>query len=1235
MKLNWTQLLRGLVLCLWIGASLSPGLNAQALAWADPSLPPADHPQQAQEELVDVLNRLSANKQVRFVYESKVVTGKYVSNQVNYNVSVEKILGRILPPLGLEFQSLKHQTFAILPGNQALPQRQRSQAALPKLEAPALTSSNENRQGQSYQGLSPLQMRPVTVAAPTDFTVSGLVLGIDNQPLEGATVREKGGTKGSLTDAAGRYSITLEDGNGTLLYSYVGYKTQEIAINGRNSINVTLSEDLTDLDEVVVVGYGTQVRREITGNIATVKGEDLQKVPFSSVDQGLQGMAAGVQVSAASGVAGAPVRVMIRGTSSINAGTEPLYVIDGMIVGSSLGTDIRSADASPQNPLANINPNDVASIEILKDAAATAIYGSRGSNGVILITTKSGKTGKGELNISYNGGVQSLLAHPRDFFLQNGNEWLDLVDEARANTGLDAIVDDQFFTRQDLYSSNEPSFTLTPEQARQNSANWDEMLNTGRFHDVNISTSRGFDGGNYFISANYRDETGVLNNPTTGDGNRFQRLAVRVNADLKPFSSFTLGTRTTLSYTNNERINPGGGGGPGGNVFTATPGFGIASSHRPIYPIFDPGTGELFDPRSGNNFRATMDGDNIRNQAYTYRALSGFFAEWQVPWIDGLSFRSDVSADVQVGQGIFWSNTVVREQSPYAFDDQRTGVNVLFNALANYRKEFGDHTLALTAGTERQFRSFRSKYIEGDNLFGTAQEVGSPGNIQRLGGFANTGPNFLSFFGRASYNFAGKYLVGISFRRDASTAFLVNGASEIAPETWSNFPGASVGWILSEESFMQGQNIINFLKLRGSYGRTGNAGIPGGLDVTRFADWGRYGSRDNNVNGGSLLSNIAAVGITWETTDAMDVGFDYELLNSRLSGSLAYFQQDVTGLILQVPVPPSSGIFNGGSVWSNIGNMRNSGLEFSLTSYNVSTPDFTWQTSLNFTWNTNEVLELAPVLDENENGVNAGATTTVAGGILGEFFLARYAGLNEFGGYPQIYEIDGNRFLEDGVTPNPEFRQETGNILPADRNTIRRHKQRTGKSGLPKYFGGFNNTLNYKGIELTFNFAFQGGNWIFDDMERQFSRIGGGGSNYLASLATDNFDVAGVNARHPGLTWNNRYDTYNEDGTIDRTNQRFDYRGNQYHDQYLKRGDFIRLRTLQLAYNFPNAVLERMNLRNLRVFVTGTNLLTITGYDGLDPEQAVLSGNRNLTQGFFGLQMPPLRVFSGGLSVNF
>ena len=1059
--------------------------------------------------------------------------------------------------------------------------------------------------------------------------VSGTVLDENNAPLEGATVREKGTANGAFTDDQGRFNLNVASGEATLIVTYFGYRTQEIAVANRTSISIAMEVDVSSLDEVVVVGYGTQVKREITGNIASVRGDELVKVPMASVDQGLQGLASGVQVNAANGVAGGPVRVMVRGTNSISANTQPLWVIDGMIITPGLGTNIRSEGAE-QNPLANINPNDIESIEVLKDAAATAIYGSRGSNGVIIVTTKSGKSGKGELTVNYQTGITNLTAHPRDLMIQNGSDWMDLLNEARANSGLDPI-DPQQFVREDLYSQDEAGFTLTEAMARGSQANWDEIIRTGGFHDVNLSTSRGFQGGSFYISANYRDEQGVLGSDFHGNGNRFQRLTTRINADLKPLRSLTIGTRTTLAYTNNQRVSSGGGGGPGGNSFIATPGFGIAVNHRPIFPIEE--GGRYFDPRSGNNFRATLDPTNLRNQVYTYRALTGVFANWEVPWIEGLSFRTEFSADVTLGQGIFWGDADIRFPTAYAFDDQRTETNVLTNVYGTYNRAFGKHNVTLTAGTERQAYSFRGKNIEGDGLIGLAQEVGGPANVLRLGGFANTGPNYLSYFARANYNFDGRFLLGLSFRRDASTAFLFENRT-IQDNTWSNFPGVSAGWILSKESFMEGVSFVNFLKVRASYGRTGNAGIPGGTDLLGFADWGRYGSRGNNVNGGSLLTNIPAAGITWETTDALDAGFDFELFNSRISGTVAYFQQDVTGLILQVPTPPSAGQFTGGSIWANIGELQNRGWEFSLTSYNINTKDFTWQTTFNLTLNRNQVVSLAPELDANLNGIVAGPTTTYAGGTLGEFWLASYAGLNEFGGYPEIYYVDMNATDEDG-NPNPNFNVVTDSIIPASRNNIGANRVRTGKSGIPTYFGGLSNTLSYKGIEFTFQFVFQGGNYIYNNLERGASRIGQGGSNYLASMLDDVWSPTNLDARHPLPTWNNRYDIYDADGNVASTNQRFDYNGDQLHDQYLERGDFLRLRTVQLAYNFPQPMMERMNLGGLRVFFTGTNLLTFTSFTGLDPEQAVLQGNQNLVQGVFGTQLPPLRIISGGLQLSF
>ena len=560
------------------------------------------------------------------------------------------------------------------------------------------------------------------------------------------------------------------------------------------------------------------------------------------------------------------------------------------------------------------------------------------------------------------------------------------------------------------------------------------------------------------------------------------------------------------------------------------------------------------------------------------------------------------------------------------------------NVLVNYQKQFGDHKFNVTAGSERRINRFRSGYLEGEQLVGVSQEVNTPVEPLRIGSFANTTPQFISYFGRLNYVFKGRFLFNASLRRDAISTFLRTRENEdgtldriIGDDTWAVFPGVSAGWILSEESFMAAVPSIDFLKVRASYGITGNSNVRFS-DIVSFANWGRYGSEDDGINTSSLITGLPARGITWETTASYDVGVDFEMFNSRLSGGVSYYMQNVNDMILNVPIPPSSGVFNNESIAANIGQMKNQGWEFSIQSINVATDDFTWSTMFNFTTNSNEVVALAPELDNQGLGINTGITTTRSGAMLGEFYLARYAGLNQFGGYPMIFEVDNNEFLEDG-SPNPNFMQETGNVIPADRNAVRRNKQFTGKSGLPTYFGGLNNSFSYKGLQLNVQLAFQGGNWIFDDFERARSRMTGG--NVIQAMADDYWTPDNLDARYPGLSANQRYDVYDDNGDVVATRQRFDFRGNEYYDQFLKRGDFIRLRTLQLAYSFPENIYSKLGMSNLQVSFTGTNLFTITGYDGLDPEQANLQGNRNLQQGIFGLMLPPLKMYSLGVNVQF
>lgn len=1056
-----------------------------------------------------------------------------------------------------------------------------------------------------------------------DMTVTGTITSAeDGEPLPGVSVLIKGTSTGTSTDLDGNFRLTVPDRDAVLVTSFIGFETTEIPVGNQSIINIAMQPDLEQLEEVVVVGYGTQVRRDLTGAVSSVKAKDLENFKAApAFDQALQGLATGVQVSSQGGQPGSPTRVMVRGTNSIFSGTEPLWIIDGMILsnagGGELGGLARSAGVTGQNPLSTINPNDIESIEVLKDAAATAIYGSRGSNGVIIVTTKSGKKGRGTFDISMNYGVSTVLNGPEDIGFVDGSTWLSLADQSRENAGQAAYdVANIVF---------DPDNELPFDRSGATNTNWfDEALQNGYFTDINISTSRSTENASYYISGQYREDEGIL------VGSNLKRYNLRANLDFKPVKGLSLISNMNASFSDNERA-PNGGA-PGGNANLANPGYNMSMSGAlPWLPIFHPtnrsATGEplLFNPRSGRNLRASLNRDNYINDVNTYRLLGLLAAEYEIPFVDGLKIRTEFGYDLQHTKGLEWAGPGVREDSKYGFDNTVTFWRLNTNGFLTYDKSFGDnHSINLVAGIESTEQASSAINIEAQELFGGGQQIGTPGDPLRLGSSAVGGElRFLGYFGRANYKFMDRYLIGASLRRDAVSIFNEDLRDQV-------FAAVSAGWIISEENFMSGLDMFDLLKLRGSFGQTGNFSIDALAGFTTYAGWGRYG----DVGAGDLLTRIGNQEIQWETTDAYDVGLDFGLFKSRISGSIGYYRQDVFDVLATIRIPQSSGIFSSApTIWANIGDIRNQGFEFQLQGVVIDKGDFKWNVNANFTTNKNEVIRLD---DDNESTVeiyNANGPGTVVreGQQLGYFRLARYAGIHPQGGYELIEELDLDLLAETGE------RVATGNLIPATRNNMQQHLfDNTDKSGLPTFFGGFTNTFTYKGVELTAQFSFQGGNYIFDEHAYNTSYVIG--NNIIRQdIVNNTWTESNPNAEYPEMKWNRRYDVINEDGSVSE-NQRFDWRRRaQRTDRHLQKGDFLRLRTLQVAYNLPKSIAEKAYMQNIRVFAAANNLLTITGYDGIDPEVVNLGGaqGRNTQQGWVGTQIPQVRTYHFGATLSF
>ncbi|MCC5929492.1 MAG: SusC/RagA family TonB-linked outer membrane protein [Cyclobacteriaceae bacterium] len=1073
----------------------------------------------------------------------------------------------------------------------------------------------------------------VTQAWSQPLEITGRVVsGDDQQGLPGVNVVVEGTATGTVTDMNGNYRISAP-GDAVLIFSSVGYISERINVQNRSVINFTLLPDITTLDEMVVIGYGEKKKRDIIGSVATISSEDITRMPMTSFENALQGLAAGVSVVQSSGVPGAPVSIKVRGLSSINSSTDPLWVIDGMPVYSGGGLE-RTQGSTGQSPLSMLNPNDIESIEVLKDASATAIYGSRGSNGVVLVTTKSGRGSKGVTNVTFNSGLSDLARGPADIGFTNTREWFDLVEEARRNSSKRPNNPDGVFSPFEprtitAFFRDNPTYELTRNEALAVNTNWfDEILRTGNYQDLNLSSSKGFDGGSFFISAGYRDDKSVLKN------NRFQRFSGRANLNFEPVKGFEVGARLNFSYTKNDRQKTQTGGATGSNSGGSVGGFGQANRGAlPWFPVFnsDHRSG-YWNPMSGSNLTANIDRDLMLDVVDQYRGIGGVYFNYAIPSVKGLSVRSEVSIDFIQNNSVFWIADILREMGSYATDRAATRSSSNYNIYATYNRNFGeDHNILIVAGTESQSINQYTRDLEGQNLTGSYQQLGVPQDFLSMSSRLNVEEYLRAFFGRADYKFKDRYLIGTSFRRDASSNF--------APEfRWGTFTALSAGWIISEEAFF---NIpkVTMLKLRGSFGQTGNKDIPPNLAQNIYENrpaW-RYGTQDL-IAAGTRLTNIGTPDITWETTNSYDVGFDFALMDNRISGSIAYYMQNVTDMLLRSQLPNSAGV-QGGGIWSNIGDMNNFGFEFEIKSVNIHKNNFKWTTDFNFTTNNSKILSLTPDIDRSGRGIISGFNINRKEGRLRPYFMAEDAGIDPERGINMIWEIDFNHYIATGETIK------TGRKVPATLTNLQRNRIiHNDKSAIPRFFGGINNTWEYKGFDLNVLISFSGGNWLYDYEMQRGTNVQIGQVVLRKDLMGNTWTPDNPNAKYPELRWNSLHDwgwnheIPNPGWTGDPNDPRaFGYwtggelgagLGNYNNEtenwtKYLFRGDFVRVRNIQLGYTFPKELARRMKVSNIRTFISGNNLFTFTPeYEGWDPETG-------------GVNLPLLKMYNVGITVQF
>lgn len=997
----------------------------------------------------------------------------------------------------------------------------------------------------------------------------------DGSPLPGVSVIVKGAGSGSgtVTDLNGLYTITAPTGTTTLLLKYIGYKDALVPITG-STVNVQLAVDPKQLTEVVVVGYGTQKKANVTGSIASVLAKDVENTPVTTFEQALQGKTAGVNIQAGNGKLGQAIKISVRGQSSITAGTQPLVVIDGIIM-----NDVNlSNNGAATDPLADLNFNDVESFDVLKDAAASAIYGARAGNGVILITTKKGKTGAAKITFNGQFGYSQPSRH-RQFL--NTTQWLQIEERAGVgaanqdfqqgfyNTLADALDDyksyvESRFTR---YSAGSTNWTA-------NNTDWEKQaFQTAPQQQYDLSFSGGNEKTTYYMSGQALNQTGILK------GNSFQRYTGRINLESKLTNSFTVGMNMNFSHTYNERLS--------NDDQFSTPLQIVALA--PVTPVIDPRSGLISGtpPGASSNFPTYYNPLISVGNAYlhtnVYRTLGNVFANWEI--VKGLSFRSEYGIDqTNNNQDSYFNSLTARDTGLPNGSGQNTNSSIVHYTVNNYftyKKAFANSsTFDFTAGNSYEYNHFMGNDIQGQQFPSDSYRQIASAAVKSGGSSSQSEYSFVGYFAKANYAYKGKYLLAASIRDDGSSRFGTNNRYGI-------FPAGSVGWIMSQENFLKDFTPLNNLKLRVSYGLTGNA------DIGDYSALGLYqGDAGYNGSAGQRFIQLANPNLKWEKTAQIDVGLDWGFFNNRLSGSFDFYRKNTKDLLLNVNVPETLGL---SSQLQNIGTLYNQGVEFSLSSENF-VGKFKWSTNFNVAYNKNQVTNV------NGQQLNDGADLNyvIAGQPIGVFYGKEYAGVNPANG-DAIYYL--NTKNSDGT-----ISRGTTSDYNAAQNTVL-------GNAMPTYTGGITNNFSYKGVDLSFTFYGSFGNKIYN-----------GGGQYMTAEASNGFDNQTVDQMK---YWNKPGDITNVPEP-----RLFYANGTSSSSRYLSNGSYVRLKTASIGYTFPKELLAKVKIDRLRVFVNAYNLFIITKYTGWDPEVNTdfLASNINLGNDFYSAPQP--RTITFGLNVG-
>lgn len=1034
--------------------------------------------------------------------------------------------------------------------------------------------------------ISILMMFVASAALAQNIKVSGTVTDLNGSAIPGATIAIQGTANGTSTNIDGSYTISCPP-QAVLVASNVGYKEMSIPVNGHNTVNFVLEDDSEYLDDVFVVAYGTQSAKKLTSSIVSVKADALKDAPNVSFDAMLSGQAAGVQVSNSSAGAGASSRILIRGVSSISAGTDPLYIVDGMPISSG----VIQSTYTEANALADINPADILSIEVLKDAAATALYGSRAASGVIIITTKSGQ--KGDVKVSYDMNV-GLTQPTRMMKMMDADTYFWYKNEAYYNAyGTHRTADGKQHIFEYMYDSN----------GNKINTKWNDLIyKNGFVQNHTLSVSGGTDKTSYYASANYSDNSGII------VGDSYRRVGVKANVSSKINKWLKVGI--SAQYTNG--LTQAADASRNDGVFAAAGLPRLAMIMPPIVPAYNEdgsyylkngymGSGNIAASGVLNNYPNPMAQLESFNKVGTSRVLANGFIE--LTPVKHLTLKTHYGIDYMTeNEETYWNQFYGQgsDYNGYAMKTFNDMTNWTWTNTADYDLILGDHSVNFLIGMEANEVSYGWDYVQGEDILNSAYK-GYRAGYKTYNAEGNYGSKaIISYFGRINYDYKARYILSLNYRRDGLSALGSN-------RKWGNFWGVSAAWRISEEPFFQpARSVVDDLKINVSYGVVGNSEIDYYDAQTYYTD-SIYGGLS-----GLGLYNIGDQNLGWENSSKWDVGLSTRLFN-RLDFSFDWYYTKTNDLVLAVPQGPSTGI---GSLTSNAGSMQNTGIEFTISANIIQTKNFSWYSSFNFTTSHNKVLSLAEGVDciyggdLDPNSPNL-TNITLPGYSIGQLYAYPTGGIDPQTGRRIFFGSNGEWTSYDPATK--AWYLKDGTEFKGDLEPVR------AGNTLPTWFGGWTNTFKFYGFDLNLLFQFSGGNWIMNA-----NKATGSDNRWWNNFQ----EVADLCWKNPGdnAVYAKAYygDNVSNGSAYDITD-------------WIEKGDYLRLKSVSLGYTYNTRAKKAMlGFTSIRGYVQIQNAFVLTAFTGPDPElTSSYSTSPVLAGGYYKNTLPQARTYTLGVQLTF